>query len=180
MTVHDFATSLAFSQSQSDAPWWREVYQRAFPSMVEMVQVRNDGWAQRGGIDRHVILASGKHYTIDEKVRAEDHDDILLEYWSDEERAIKGWVAKDLACDFIAYAFVPSRRCYLLPFATLRLAYRRNGIDWIKAGRERRGGFKEVRAENRRYVTVSVAVPIDVLMAALKDAMLIYWTATEG
>jgi hypothetical protein len=36
--------------------------------------------------------------------------DFLLEYWSDYERRSPGWIEKDLACDFIAYAFVPSRR----------------------------------------------------------------------
>ena len=51
----------------------------------------------------------------DEKVRAEDWPDILLEQWSDEDRRAPGWVQKPLACDYIAYSFAPSGVCYLLP-----------------------------------------------------------------
>jgi hypothetical protein len=57
--------------------------------------------------------------------------DILLEQWSDEARRVPGWVQKPLACDFIAYAFAPSRRCYLLPVALLQRAWRLNGREWI-------------------------------------------------
>lgn len=113
--VHEFRSSLALSESFTDAPWWQALYRRAFPSMISAVSVRQDGWAQRGGIDRVITLASGRVYTVDEKVRTNDWPDILLERWSDEQRGKPGWIQKPLACDFIAYAFAPSRRCYLLP-----------------------------------------------------------------
>lgn len=166
MTVHDFRESLAKSHAQADAPWWFEVYRKAFPDLESFVCVRQDGWAQRGGIDRVLTLSSGKTLSIDEKVRYKDRDDIALEYWSDKARKIPGWVAKDLACDFIAYAFVPSGRCYLLPFQTLRRAWRENHKSWVKE-------HYQVVAENPGYKTISVAVPIPVLMKALGDAMLV-------
>ena len=166
--VHDFHESLALSHEYADAPWWREVYLQAFPSMESSVCVRDDGWAQRGGIDRVLTLSSGRTVSIDEKVRAEDWPDILLEYWSDESRKIRGWVAKDLACDFIAYAFIPSRRCYLLPALTLRRAWQENRKQWVAQ-------YKRVEAQNNGYMTVSVPVPIAVLMESLSDAMLVRW-----
>lgn len=163
-TVHNFDQSLALSNEYVDAAWWHDVYRRAFPDLRSAVSVRADGWAQRGGIDRVLTLASGKTLSVDEKVRAEDWPDILLEYWSDRDRKTPGWVAKDLACDFIAYAFVPSQTCYLLPFQTLRSAWR---------------AHHRVEAVNSRYVTVSVAVPIAELMAALSDALRVSWAASE-
>lgn len=132
--------------------------------------VRADGWAQRGGIDRVLTLSSGKTLTVDEKVRYEDYDDILLEAWSSIEHKRPGWIAKDLACDYIAYAFVPSRRCYLLPFQTLRAAWRANKGEWYAS-------LRKIRADNGSYTTESVAVPIDLLMGAMNDAMRVDWPA---
>lgn len=164
--LHDFATSLALSQRYTDAPWWLDLYRSAFPSLVSAVSVRNDGWAQRGGIDRVLTLACGRVYTVDEKIRTSEWPDILLEQWSDEERRIPGWVQKPLACDFIAYAFAPSQRCYLLPVALLQRAWRLNGRGWIEQ-------YGQRRARNPRYVSTSVPVPIAELKQSITEAMLL-------
>ena len=166
--VHDFEESLARSHNHADADWWEKVYRQAFPNFSNMVSVRADGWAQRGGIDRVITLKSGKTVTVDEKVREKDWPDILLERWSDEARKTPGWVQKDLACDFIAYAFAPSKTCYLLPFLQLRKAWLQHGRDWV-------GRYREVRANNGDYVTVSVPVPTKVLLEAISGAMKVVW-----
>ena len=163
---HIFADSLARSQAYAQAPWWLDIYRRAFPTLVSAVSVRDDGWAQRGGIDRVLTLACGRVFTVDEKVRTNDWPDILLEQWSDEERRSPGWIQKPLACDFIAYAFAPSRRCYLLPVALLQRAWRLNGRHWIKHHGQR-------RARNVGYVSTSVPVPISVIEVAMAAAMLV-------
>jgi hypothetical protein len=165
-TVHDFRASLALSQRYSEAPWWLDLYRQAFPSLVSAVCVRDDGWAQRGGIDRVLTLACGRTYTVDEKVRTNEWPDILLEQWSDEARRAPGWVQKPLACDFIAYAFAPSRRCYLLPVAPLQRAWRLHADIWTKAY-----GYR--RAQNPGYVTACVPVPIPVLMQEIMRAMVV-------
>lgn len=163
---HVFADSLALSQSYSEADWWLDLYRRAFPSLVSAISVHDDGWAQRGGIDRVLTLACGRTYTVDEKVRTADWPDILPEQWSDEARRVPGWVQKPLACDFIAYAFAPSRRCFLLPVAPLQRAWRMNGRAWIDR-------FGQRRARNPGYVTANVPVPIGTLMHAMARAMVI-------
>jgi hypothetical protein len=163
---HDFADSLALSQSFSKADWWLQLYRKAFPSLISAVSVRDDGWAQRGGIDRVLTLACGRTYTVDEKVRTADWPDILLEVWSDEARRIPGWVQKPLACDFIAYAFAPSRKCYLLPVVPLQRAWRLFGEVWT-------GRHGQRHAHNRGYVTANVPVPISELMQAMIEAMLV-------
>lgn len=166
--LHDFAESLALSESYSDAPWWIDVYREAFPDLQAAVSIREDGWAQRAGIDRVLTLKHGRTYTVDEKVRTQDWPDILLERWSDEERRKPGWVQKPLACDFIAYAFIPSATCYLLPVPGLQRAWRLNGRKWAET-------YGEKRAPNRGYTTCSVPVPRGVLLGAIAYAMTIHW-----
>lgn len=175
--IHNFAASLELSKAQEDAPWWREVYAKAFPGLANMVSVRDDGWAQRGGIDRVLVMKSGKVLTVDEKVRAKSYGDILLERWSDRDRKVPGWMQKDLACDFIAYAFIPDRRCYLFPFPQLRTAWISAGRDWIAQAEGAQDGFNVVLADNGRYVTESIAVPIPELLAALHRAQVVEWDA---
>lgn len=172
---HNFAASLARSYSHADAPWWEPVYRKAFHNFACMQSIRVDGWAQRGGIDRVITLSSGKPVLIDEKVREKDWPDFLWEYLSDLEHNTAGWCAKDLACDFIAYAFVPSQRCFLLPALQLRRAWIENGVEWV--GRARRGesGYRIVDARNDGYVTRSVAVPLKETMRAVRDAMIVVW-----
>ncbi|MBO6755450.1 MAG: hypothetical protein JJ902_03935 [Roseibium sp.] len=173
--LHDFKQSLAKSHEQESAPWWQEVYQAAFPAFKTMHSVRCDGWAQRGGIDRVVCLSSGKQVLVDEKVRYSVWPDIAIERWSDRDKRTPGWVQKDLACDYIAYAFVPTKRCYLLPFLNLRAAWINNGRDWIRRAEQGKDGFKIVIAPNSGYDTESIAVPIEILLTAIQDSMKVEW-----
>lgn len=168
--VHSFQASLARSHEHADAPWWDGVYRTAFPSMAACVCIRDDGWAQRGGVDRVITLKSGRTILVDEKVREKTWPDILLERWSDDRKKTPGWVQKQLLCEFIAYAFIPSETCYLLPTLTLQRAWRIHGRDWIAE-------YGEVRSPNPGYFTASVPVPIDVLMGALNEATVIQWGA---
>lgn len=174
---HNFATSLAVSKETEDAPWWHEIYSRAFPGYLGSVSVRDDGWAQRGGIDRVITLKSGKTITVDEKVRRQAWSDIALERWSDRQRRIPGWVQKDLACDFIAYAFVPTQTGYLFPFLMLRRAWLEHGREWCSMAEREEGGFHVVLADNGRYVTESIAVPVATLLSAVREAMTVSWSA---
>lgn len=183
MTVHDFSERLAYSHAQSDQPWWRHVYEEAFaaPGLAGMADVRQDGWAQRGGIDRVLTLADGTTLTVDEKVRERDYGDICLEYLSDERRRKRGWVCKDLTCDYIAYAVVPSATCYLLPFQLLRRAWRQKGRDWVRRAKSPAAAeYRLVRADNGSYTTLSVAVPIPVVLVSIGAAMVVNFEAVAA
>lgn len=167
--LHNFERSLAISHNYSEAPWWNEIYKRAFNGLVTTVSVRQDGWAQRAGVDRVIVLKCGRIITVDEKVRQKDYGDIALERWSNESRKIPGWIQKPLNCDFIAYAVAPSKCCYLLPTLILQKAWRMYGRQWIK-------DYDRIAANNGSYVTVSVGVPVEILMSALSNAMLLTWS----
>lgn len=166
MTIHDFQESLAYSHTQADRPWWDAVYRNAFPRFKQMVDMREDGPVQRAGIDRYVHLRGGKILSVDEKVRRKDWDDILLERWSDVDRQIPGWVQKPLLCDYIAYAFAPSGRCYLLPVPQVQRAWRLHGERWI---REK----KHILAQNKGYRTECIAIEISDLLDGIRDALFV-------
>lgn len=166
--MNDFESDLAYSHSQSDSEWWPVVYNKAFKGIASINDVRQDGWAQRGGIDRLIVLESGRTITIDEKVRRKDWGDILLEFWSSVEKKQPGWVEKELACDYIAYAFEPSQRCYLLPFLELQRAWFNNKDGWLNK-------YGKVEAKNAGYTTVSCPVPTRVLQLTLANGMKIEW-----
>lgn len=163
---HNFAESLSKSHDAEDLPIWREVYQKAFPTMQEMLNHRQDGDHQRLGIDRSIILKNSKQILVDEKIRFKPYNDILLEVWSDFERRRPGWIAKDLLCDYIAYAIEPLGKCYLLPVPQLRIAWQRNGKKWWE------NNFKP-RANNGSWTTISVVVPADELMEEIRDSLVI-------
>lgn len=166
--IHSFTRSLRLAEDVSDAPWWATVYQRAFPTMIGTHTIAKDGWAQRGGVDRVVILGSGKVLHIEQKVRAEVWPDILLEYWSSREHRRPGWIAKDALSDYLAYAFLPTHRCYVFDFASLRRVWLHHRFQWVDRATHRIDGFRIVEAANRGYTTVSVAFPITALQDALR------------
>lgn len=173
--LHGFTRSAERSRQFANAPWWYDVYRLAFGnSLASVVYVNGDGWAQRGGIDRVLTLTSGRTVTVDEKVREEVYPDILLEQWSDTDRRIPGWIQKSLACDYLAYAFIPTETCYLLPVLTLQRAWRMHGQEWIRECGNPVRAFNEERG--RRWTTTCIPVPIPVLMDALSDAMKVVWT----
>lgn len=167
--VHDFATS----KNSDDAPWWADVYRRAFPD-YERHDVITDVTQQKAGIDHRVHMRGGGCTLVDVKVREKFYEDIALEVWSDVERRSPGWVIKPLQCHYIAYAFPSVSLCYLLPFQLLRLAYERNKLAWAEAAKAESDGFRIANAQNRNYVTRSVVVPTTYLRDALADSMRVY------
>lgn len=173
--THNFRDSLAASHAQSGAPWWWEVYHQAFGDRLEnTICVRHDGWAQRGGIDRQLILTDGTVLKVDEKVRYKDYPDFFLEVSSDDRRRPPdGWMEKPLTCDFIAYAFVPSQTCYLLPYQLLKNAWERHKRDWHATY-----GLK--RVENSDYTTTGIPVPIPVVLGAIESSIVVRWTAVAA
>ena len=166
--THDFYESLALSETIANAPWWEHVYRNAFPYFESMELVPSGTPEQLAGIDRIIRLEGGGVIFIDEKVRHTDYDDILLETQSSVEHKTWGWACKPLLCDYIAYVFLPSKRCYLFPFQQLQQALKIHWDDW-------RYKYKTVPSPNRSYTTQSLAVPIAVLQQAIIEAGFISW-----
>ncbi len=190
MTAHGFREQLDFSHGAGDEPEWCAAYRKVWPDLAQMIDMRHPGEHQKQGIDRVVILANGNVMTIDEKVRREQWPDLLVEIWSVYENQVPGWtIDPGKKCSHIAYLFMTTRTCILIPFDELRRATIANRAEWeAKAGpmlRDRphpwgTDGFRWVPALNERdngshYTTWSIAVPRAVIQRAILAAMVVQW-----
>jgi len=154
--MNDFRKDLEFSHSAEDSEIWGKIYTKAFPSLQSFTSTRQDGELQRYGIDRTIVLKSGKAIYIDEKVRRKDYGDILLEYVSNDIKKTPGWCEKPLFCDFIAYAILISKICYLLPVEPLQTAWSRNKEVWLNE-------YGVKLAKNIGYTTLNCPLPVNIL-----------------
>jgi hypothetical protein len=176
--INDFQECLAMSHEADTLPFWEDVYKAAFPSMVAMINHRQDGWHQRAGIDRSIVLENSKQVLVDEKVRGRNkitgrvYDDISLEYISNDKTGAPGWVCKPLQCDYIAYAIAPLGRCYLLPVNQLQVAWERNRDLWFSM-------FTERSAKNHGYSTWFLPVPVGVLFPAIGQEFMVQFDPVE-
>jgi hypothetical protein len=168
--IHNFDDSLARSHAAENWSGWERIYRKAFPNFQTMASHRQDGWWQRHGIDRSIILTNSKVIKVDEKVRGKNartgkvYDDIALEWWSDERQKIPGWVCKGLMADYIAYAILPLGRCYLLPVIQLQAAWKKHKGEWF-------GIYPVRRSPNEGWTTVFLCVPVDVVLSAIGECL---------
>lgn len=173
MKIHNFQDSLKASYSDEDEEIWQKVYENYFGDQIlSMNSVREDGWAQRAGIDRIIVLKCGRTIRVDEKMRAVDYGDIAIEAFSDYRKKIPGWGhrLKKLAVDFIGYAIRPAKICYLIPYLPFRKAIE-NNRNWyseknkIYARNAGHGGYF--------YETESFCITPEELFNAINEAQLI-------
>ena len=176
--IHDFKSEHAWAEAQTGAPYWEQLYHQWFPDFLSRQPIPPGGVGQRHGRDTVVVLTNGEQLCVQEKIRRlRDTGDILLEY---EHRfrsgyVKPGWVNADEHYDFLAYVFVPSQVGYLLPFQPLRAAWLGHREEWLKLGGGDRQGFRLCPAQNRDYVTWSVAVPTKTLYRAVGSALRVTW-----
>ena len=167
MKVHDFKECLEFSEAAGHEDFWKAAYQRAFPNLVFQQLCRGDCRGQRLGIDRVIQLSSGRTLFLDEKVRSSDYSDIFLEVISNDRTGAPGWIEKDMQIDYLAYAFLPSKRVYLFNWPMLRRAWQHFRDIW------KQRYTPHIQAQNEGYRSVGVAVPIRELIQAVMRAGII-------
>lgn len=165
MTVRTFDADLRYSLESSDEPFWDAVYRKAFVNFKSSEIVSRKDW-QLLGIDRIINLTSGQRIKVDEKKRRVEYGDFALEFLGNDKTGSPGWVCKDLAIDFLAYAFMQSRRVYLLQWNLLRAAWRSKGETW-------KSSYRIISSNNPTYKTLSVAVPIGVVLESIQSHCII-------
>lgn len=185
---YDFYKHLRESASHANDPFWGEVYRKAFPGFYHRIVV-TDRTLQHQGVDSVVQLKGGGKIYVDEKVREvkdkrgrtmtpETHG-ILLEEWSSVREGKVGWWRADLQTQFIAYAFLATQQCLMIPFQALRRTRVEFGNEWLTLASQNKQGFREVRSASRRgadeWETYSIVVPVNRLKAALSDVIDISW-----
>jgi hypothetical protein len=161
-SMNEFYTDLAYSNLASEELFWEQVYRKFFSGFQKMQLTADDMKMQKVGIDRIVYLTSGQRVKIDEKKRRKAYNDFLLEYISVDTTNAPGWIEKELAIDFLAYAFMPTKTVYMLEWHSLRRAWKSNGRIWYDT-------YGSRCAENKNYNTYSVPVPIDVVLSAISN-----------
>jgi len=154
--IHDFDERLKWSKNASLEAFWNEVYRKAFPNMLKYDLYSG----KRRGVHRRIYLPDSKIVYIKETKRKKEYPDIALEYISVSTTGAPGWIEKDLEIDYIAYAFMDSKRVYLLDWPMLQQTWRLHKDEWKKQHRK-------VVAENEGYRTISVAVPTSELRDAI-------------
>jgi len=164
--THDFTADLERSHAITGAPFWEDLYRRFFPDLQGIHAHNEDGQGQRAGIDRTLVLSSGKTLWIDEKVRFQNYPDIALEEWTDFDRGIPGWIQKRLLCDYILYTILPAGRAYLLPVLQTQEAWRRHGDEW-KATREPITALNRDRKTGRTWESISWGIQPEELFPAI-------------
>jgi hypothetical protein len=181
--IHNFDRSLKH-QAQHH-PCWRKIYEAVFADPIKTtISYHGDKvWDVERGIDRAVVFNNGKRKYIDEKVRWDywpnrrtGGPDILLEYWSDEERRIDGWLTKKgCEADFLAYLIAPEGRAYVMPWEKLVRAFQRHGPRWIEENPSLKYPDGLHRSPNRdgsrRWNSVWVPVPEEDILKAVEGAM---------
>jgi hypothetical protein len=168
---HEFKKSLAMSHDAESLPLWEQLYRHCFRDFDHMVTYRDNRPKQLSGIDRGVVLKSGRKFFVDEKIRGRAPDgsiytDIALEYISDVARAEPGWVEKPLDCDYIAYANAPAGKAWLLPVPALQRAWERNRAVWVPSY-FRVNAFNRDPRTGRTWQSVCCPVPVDKLFEAI-------------
>lgn len=164
--VHDFNERLQFSQDHRNELFWEQIYRKAFPDMEWCKACLEDGQGQRMGIDRIIYLKSGKQLSIDEKLREAVYQDIFLEFLSNDQTGALGWIEKPLNIDYLAYAFLPNKHCYLFDWLMLRRAWQQYKTEWM-------AHYGSKPAKNKGYITLGCPVPITILLKAVSNARII-------
>ena len=132
---------------------------------------------QHLGIDRIIYLKSGKILAVDEKKRRPkkdkdgnylEYDDFCLEFKHEGEKYnAPGWIEKDLQIDYLAYAFLPSKRCFILPWQQLRKTWLKNNKNWFNKP------YFISKSLNDGYWTYGLCVPIHVVLESIIESMII-------
>jgi hypothetical protein len=157
--IHNFDISNKEARRHEESPQFEQVCRQLWPGLEKIGIERQDGPRQRHGIDVWLSMQNGLRLTMDNKFREAVYSDIALEFITDEDRGIPGWVAnRNLMCDRIGYWFVPIWKCIAIPRVHLQAAWAELGDEWIQE-------FGVIRAYNkfdsRSWVTLSCPVPIE-------------------
>jgi len=107
-----------------------KIYKAFFPRLKRIRREFRKEY-QKKGIDTVVVLPETTLW-IEEKVMRKDWPEFALEYYSNKEREILGWMNRDLKCDYIVFAFYPSKTIYLIEWKELKNLWDRKKREWLK------------------------------------------------
>ena len=134
---YSFDERLMFSDGSVAAASVDKVLLDAIPGSLN---VHRSGHANdRNGTDWWVEHSSGRHLSVDAKVRSKDYaaseddpkDDLALETWSVVEKQVVGWTRNpDKRSDFILWLWVDTGRWCLVSFPMLCKVFQNKWNEW--------------------------------------------------
>lgn len=182
--IADFDADKSMACAASELPFWDQVYRGAFPNFHASHTHNGYGDHQKAGVDRTIICSNSKTFLIDEKIRGRNkktgrvYDDIALEYEHEytSGHVTKGWVEKELLCDYIAYAIAPLGVCYLLPVPALQMAWKTNKNAWLSKARDKGNRHHRItEAQNvyngSRWVSRCLTVSVNTLYTSMGNIL---------
>ena len=156
--VHNFQKYLKTSHSFQALPFWKGIYEKFFGEGVTIISHSQNGVHQQLGIDRSVVMTDSRIYRIEEKVDYHANRNIFIEYWSDWEKRVPGWIVKPLYCDYVVYVIPAMGEAYFFNTLVLQDIWKDIGNQWI-------GQYHEKRIRNhsgsREWTTIGTPVPVN-------------------
>lgn len=162
----NFHDDLRASESDDLIPFWTAAFKARFPEMANCIFNYADNQAQRKGIDCLLFMNDGSTVRLDQKNDKYPPNNFFLEFVSVIDERKPGWIAKNLDVEYIAYGFINHGKCYMLCWRELRSAWKRHRAEWCKK-------YKVSDVPNNGYMTRGVAVPVPVVLAAMRDVQAI-------
>jgi hypothetical protein len=163
---HDFATSLAAEQADTDDGRTKKLIATMFP--VAAARWRTlDVRRQKNGSDIRIEMPFGPPVVIDLKFRRKGipENDFLIEYISVDRTGIPGWACDPKKTnDCVGYIFKRTWNLWRLPAPALREIWNLKSAEWIDK-------FGTISANNIDYKTLNCPVPIKTLARALNGAI---------
>ena len=134
MNSYGFQERLAMSHGMAQGAQVAEIILRNIPGAlnVQAAHPLND----RHGTDYWVEHSSGRHLSVDCKIRAQDwkprgRDDLAIETWSVVEAGKIGWSRdQDKRIDFVLWFWVDTGRWCLVPFPMLCAVSQARWQEW--------------------------------------------------
>jgi hypothetical protein len=158
--INYFNDSCKIENDPSTIIFAETIYKKAFPNFIKRIK-NKDKNKQFDGIDCYVYLKNNE-LKIEEKFSVNFYEDFLLEIMSNDQTKTKGWMEKDLKCDWFAYFFIENKRVYLIKWPILKKIWEENKKNWISK-------YEIIKAKNENYNTISIAIPIYIITRLLDE-----------
>jgi len=162
--IHSFNNQYYFARFKEGA--LDAIYRDRFKNL-EMIERGIPQNRDRNGIDAIIHLESGEKIRAQEKWRKRKFTgDFLIEWCSiyrKETCQKPGWIYK-IDADYLFTVYQESDLVKVYPVLQLKQAWNDHGWDWIRR-------FPIPPARNRDYVTQNIAVPCEILEAAILEQM---------
>jgi hypothetical protein len=139
-----------------------EYYYTLLENLMEIIPVpqKEKSFAQQHGIDKIFVFIDGTLGKVEEKIRYQVYDDILIEIESNNTKHTRGWIYSDYMCNIIVYYIAPIEKMFIFDWKSFKAM-------WDKFGEEWKLKYGIVTAMNNGYYSSNVPVPIDVVLQHL-------------